>query len=323
MLGVDARISSLTTRACLVGATLGMSTAGSPPRAREERTYATRRLSGGRRYLESTARPWRSWTKVLLTLSLGLGAPPPCSATQVSATTAFVGDRVRIVYPGDDLPRGFLRRLIDAFAESRTVDDLMPPGTGVGQVTMTLAASPSDPTVDGWSSPRSRIIVLPLSKAVSWSDLKLRRVLAHEYAHLALAALPIGPLGRGPVWFEEGFAEWASGPPTCEGTSRLRLEVAIREARSTPLPGLLGNDQPQTPRLRYDFYGSLFEYLEHSGPTAVRLDQLLPAARDHGAVRGIEIVTGVSLAQLEEDWHGYLSDRYGRQAPRLTCTPTG
>jgi hypothetical protein len=134
------------------------------------------------------------------------------------------------------------------------------------------------------------------------------RVVRHEWAHLALRQSLPGL--RVPRWFDEGYAQWAAGWNRSEAW-RLRLRVAL--GRTPPLdsltfrfPGDRGSAQDA-----YLLSATTVEYLvEASGEDALRMfvERWAAGGRFDDALRQ---VYGVSTAQLEEDWRGWLKKRYG------------
>ena len=144
-------------------------------------------------------------------------------------------NRGRLVFPVTATvdPRA-VSRLLDSLDEADAVPGF-PNGFPLkGRITISLAVSWSNPNADAWSRPAEALIVLPLSGAQAWEDDKLRRIVRHELAHLGLAAyVDYRPMPR---WFDEGFAEWASGGLTCEGSWRIWIEAHRRGANGLPWP---------------------------------------------------------------------------------------
>lgn len=134
------------------------------------------------------------------------------------------------------------------------------------------------------------------------------RTLRHEWAHLGLHQSLPGL--RVPRWFDEGYAQWASGWDRVE-VWRLRLRVAL--GRTPPLDSLtfrFPGDRTSA-RDAYLLSATTVEYLiQASGDEALVL--FLERWRARGRFEdALREVYGVSTHQLEEDWRQWLRDRYG------------
>jgi len=161
----------------------------------------------------------------------------------------------------------------------------------------------------GVAIPGLNRIVLPREgrrRTRGWTE---ARVLRHEWAHLGLHQYL--PELRVPRWFDEGYAEWASGGWSPSEGWRLRLAFALGQA--PPLDSLvLGWPRDRaSAELAYLLSATAVEYLiRESGERGLRL--FLEAWREEGsfsdAFRGIY---GVTLGQFEEDWKRYVKRRYG------------
>jgi hypothetical protein len=133
------------------------------------------------------------------------------------------------------------------------------------------------------------------------------RVLRHEWAHLALhehLAL------RVPRWFDEGYAEWASGWDRSEAW-RLRLLLAL--GRAPPLDSLT-LDWPRdeaSARAAYLLSATAVEYLVvESGERSLAL--MMERWKASGSLEGaLRATYGVTQGQLEEHWRAYVRRRYG------------
>ncbi|MEK9502089.1 peptidase MA family metallohydrolase [Gaopeijia maritima] len=153
----------------------------------------------------------------------------------------------------------------------------------------------------------NRIVLPPFRSDRAWGN-DAFRTLRHEWAHLALRQAVPGV--RVPRWFDEGFAQWASGWNR-EELWRLRLRVAL--GRTPPLDSLTFRFPLERAAARdaYLLSATTVEYLvEASGEEAlgVFLQRWRETGRFDDALR---IVYGVGTPQLEEDWREWLEDRYG------------
>ena len=167
--------------------------------------------------------------------------------------------------------------------------------------------------VPEWSAgvaiPSLNRIVVPgfgTRRARGWSE---ARVLRHEWAHLGLSQHLRGL--RIPRWFDEGYAEWASGG--WSPTEGWKLRVAFALGRAPPLDSLTlswPRDRASA-GLAYLISATAVEYLiQESGERGLGL--FLRRWRQEesfdAAMRG---VYGVTAGQFEEDWKGYVQKRYG------------
>jgi len=152
-------------------------------------------------------------------------------------------------------------------------------------------------------------IVLPIYPAERTRGWDEPRVVRHEWAHVALhQALP----GlRIPRWFNEGYAEWASGAWTAEEGWRLRVAMAM--GRLPPLDSL-ALEWPRdraSAELSYLLAASAVEFLvDRSGERGIRvlLERWAAEESFEAAIRGTYGLTG---SQLEEDWRRFIRSRYG------------
>jgi hypothetical protein len=135
------------------------------------------------------------------------------------------------------------------------------------------------------------------------------RVLQHEWAHLGLYQF-LGGL-RPPRWFDEGYAQWASGGWNPSEGWRLRVSLAM--GRAPPLDSLV-LDWPRDPAsagLAYLLSATAVEYLvRESGERGLRI--FLERWRDVGSFDlAMASVYGVTPGRFEEGWKKYVRARYG------------
>ena len=229
--------------------------------------------------------------------------------------TGDPGFRATVFYwPGDSLRAVRVSRILEG------APDLpgLPPGIPSGAH---IALAPSEAIFDtltgglvpewgaGVAVPSLGRIVLPLYPAERTRGWDEPRVVRHEWAHIALhQALP----GlRIPRWFNEGYAEWASGAWTAEEGWRLRVAMAM--GRLPPLDSL-ALEWPRdraSAELSYLLAASAVEFLvDRSGERGIRvlLERWAAEQSFEAAIRGTYGLTG---SQLEEDWRGFIRSRYG------------
>lgn len=225
------------------------------------------------------------------------------------------GERVRVAYSPADSLRA--HRLFD-FLEG------LPPLPGLPPELpreVTLYIAPTETIFDslaGGAVPEwgAAVVVPALNRVVvpregprrtrGWTE---ARVLQHEWAHLGLHQYLPGL--RVPRWFDEGYAEWASGGWSPREGWRLRVALAMGGA--PPLDSLVldwPRDRAQA-ELAYHLSATAVEYLiAESGERGLRL--FLEAWRDDGSFpRALRRVYGVTEGQFEEDWKKYVRKRYG------------
>jgi Peptidase MA superfamily len=161
----------------------------------------------------------------------------------------------------------------------------------------------------GVAIPSERLLVIPTGEGPSALDSEGRRTLRHEWAHLGLHSY-LGDL-RVPRWFDEGYAQWASGGFDATEAWRLRVLLALGRAPdmdSLSLAWPYGREQART---AYLLAASAVSYLlEPSGERGLAL--FLGRWRETRSFDSALIRTfGVTPGQFEEDWRQHVRDRYG------------
>lgn len=256
-----------------------------------------------------------------LAVSMALLAPGPLEARQVPDTLDGapyheIGTaRVRVRYaPKDSL---VAVRVLDVLSAQPTlpgVADSLPAG-----VTAVLAHTPAaldqltGGTVPEWRAgvavPSQGLLVVPTGEGPRILDPEGLRVLRHEWAHLGLHQQVEGL--RVPRWFDEGYAQMASGG--WDATEAWRLRVLLALGRAPPLDSLT----LEWPRDRaaaevaYLLSASALTYLlGDSGERGLSL--FLERWRDGRSFESaLQATFGVSTGQLEEDWRRHVKTRYG------------
>lgn len=161
----------------------------------------------------------------------------------------------------------------------------------------------------GVAVPARRLLVVPMREGTRPLDPEGRRVLVHEWAHLGLH----GHLGdlRVPRWFDEGYAQWASGG--FDAAEAWRLRVMVAAGNTPPLDSL----RLAWPRGRaeadaaYLLTASALTYLlGDSGARGLAL--FLGRWKESRSFEGAFRATfGLTTSQFEEDWKRHVRDRYG------------
>lgn len=161
----------------------------------------------------------------------------------------------------------------------------------------------------GVAIPDLDALVIPLGEGRSVGDQESRRVLRHEWAHLGLHQSLQGL--RVPRWFDEGYAQWASGGWDASQAWRLRVLIAL--GRAPPLDSL-SLDWPRdraSAGAAYLLAASAVAYLlGDSGARGLEVfvDRWRRERTFDGALRA---TFGVTTGQFEDDWRRHVKDRYG------------
>ena len=231
---------------------------------------------------------------------------------------AVANDRVRVVFPSEEALDSAKAQQLITLVERHTSIPGLPPDILAGRrLTISLAAEATF-GIEGRAFPVSRLIVIPFDESDNWSREKLTRIVRHELAHIGLATFL--DYAQTPIWFTEGFAEWAAGEMTCLARVRINIDFRMRrsEGRSPPRIATLGRT-----RLSYDYANTIFHFMDKGENGVVVKGALLKSVRDYGVVDGLAVATGTDLESLEALWWSYLSDRYGGVLDDLTCKSTG
>jgi len=160
----------------------------------------------------------------------------------------------------------------------------------------------------GVAIPELRRIVLPQYPGARVRDDEQGTVLRHEIAHLVLHdRLP----GTIPRWFDEGYAEVASGGWDVEGAWQLRLAFtrgAVDPLDSLTLAWPRGAGEART---AYLLSATAVDYLRRrGGERGMRL--LFSNWREQGSFEaGLRTTFGITLGQLEDEWRADVRTRYG------------
>ncbi len=168
-------------------------------------------------------------------------------------------------------------------------------------------------TVPEWRAgvaiPADNMLVVPTDEVGSLLQTEGRRVLRHEWAHLGLHQYLHGL--RIPRWFDEGYAQWASGGWDAGEVWRLRILIALGKA--PPLDSLsLGWPRDRaSAQAAYLLSASAVSYLiGESGERGLEL--FLSRWRQGGSFElALRHTFGVTSGQFEEDWRRYVRKHYG------------
>jgi hypothetical protein len=240
-------------------------------------------------------------------------AGPPAALDGERYAQVARGDvRVRFA-PGDSLAA---ERVLDFLLAQTPLPGL--PDTLPAHVTAVLAHSArafdevTGGNVPEWRAgvaiPSLGLLVVPL-EGRPLLDAEGRRVLRHEWAHLGLHQYLEGL--RVPRWFDEGYAQYASGGWDALEAWRLRVLIALGRAPPLDSLALVWPRDRASAEAAYLLAASAVDYLLRSG-RGHALGVFLERWRDEGsfevALRG---TFGVTSGQLEEDWRRWVKSRYG------------
>jgi len=161
----------------------------------------------------------------------------------------------------------------------------------------------------GVAIPSLSMLVIPTGEGPRVLDGEGRRTLRHEWAHLGLHAF-LGDL-RAPRWFDEGYAQWASGGFDAMGAWRLRVLLATGRAPAMDSLALAWPSGREQARVAYLLAASAVTYLlESSGERGLTV--FLERWREERSFESaLRATFGVTSGQLEEDWRGHVRSRYG------------
>ena len=230
-----------------------------------------------------------------LTIVLGLMNPVGTRAqSDQMIANAFDVGRDRIVYSSASIDQSDIERVARGLAFAR--------GTLVGfpktvvfsrKLTVSLVVNDVNAEADAWSWPSEGVIGLSAKRVAAWDDAKLRRVLAHEVAHVRLTEF-LGDRAI-PYWFSEGFAEWAAGGRACERAWIIWTDMRRRHVSDMQLPrlnGMLANGSPD--RIEYDYLFDVVEFMDERWPGVVSTGELVTHVRDMGWSTATRKVVGRS-----------------------------
>jgi len=161
----------------------------------------------------------------------------------------------------------------------------------------------------GVAIPSARMLVVPTGEGPRILDAEGRRTLRHEWAHLGLHGY-MGDL-RIPRWFDEGYAQWASGGFDATEVWRLRVLLAMGRAPAMDSLTLRWPSGREQARTAYLLAASAVTYLlASSGERGLTLflDRWRASRSFEKALR---TTFGVTSGQLEEDWKRHVRKRYG------------
>jgi len=161
----------------------------------------------------------------------------------------------------------------------------------------------------GVAIPSENMLVVPTGEGTRVLDGEGLRTLRHEWAHLGLHSY-LGDL-RAPRWFDEGYAQWASGGFDTTEAWRLRVLLAMGRAPAMDSLDLRWPSDREQARVAYLLAASAVTYLlQPSGERGMALF-LERWRQDRSFDSALRQTFGVTPGQFEEDWKRHVKDRYG------------
>ena len=241
-------------------------------------------------------------------------APPAPSHPWVHLERDGLVARYHAARPGDSLQA---TRALDLLAD---MDPLPGLRRQLREATITIA--PTRESIDSlaqgrvpeWAGAvaipiRGEIIVPGGAAGKPVSRREEARILRHEWAHLALSHELEGM--RIPRWFNEGYAEWASGSWVDGGELKLGLALALGRAPPLDSVALSWPRQRVPAEVAYLLSASVLHYLVQSSGVAGLEGFLAEWRRIRSFDGALRTVYGATPAQLESDWRRWVKRRYG------------
>ena len=224
----------------------------------------------------------------------------------------YAEEDIRVVLPRSVADSGRAQTLAKAVRVQGTLPGF-PNDVLNGYVIRISVATAMESGFDAKSYAADALIVVPLNRAFLWPADRLHRAVRHELAHIALTKFLDNAVV--PTWFAEGFAEWVAGELPCDARTRLSEDLAIRIRHGLALPELLSSATPRIlSRLAYDYYATIFGYLEETGAPLAG-GKLLRLVRDHGVEGGLTRAVGADLETFEKEWQASLMRLKPQQTP--------
>ena len=160
----------------------------------------------------------------------------------------------------------------------------------------------------GVAVPHARLIVVPAYPVPGIRPLQAAATLRHEVVHLALhERLP----GSIPRWFDEGYAELASGSWDVESAWALRVAFLLGRAPSLDSLELAWPEASGRARLAYLLSASAVDHLRRRGGER-GFALLMENWRREGSLdASLRVTYGMTVSQLEREWRGAVRARYG------------
>jgi len=243
------------------------------------------------------------------------GLPRADEAVVLVPSVPELADRLRFVHWPGDGPRA--ARLLDAI-ERQPVLPGLPPEFPTAAV---FFVAPDGVTWDaltggqipdwgaGVAIPGRRLAVIPVDQGGRGSLADRDRTALHEWAHLGLHEYLAGL--RIPRWFDEGYAQWASGGWDVREAWRLRLSLAGGGAPPLDSLNLAWPSDRASAELAYLLSASAVEFLiAESGERGMSV--FLARWQDLGDFEeAFRVTFGQTSGSFEIRWVEHVKRRYG------------
>lgn len=160
----------------------------------------------------------------------------------------------------------------------------------------------------GVAIPDLRIIVLPGYTTSAVRQAEAAVLLRHEIAHLVVAETLPEPVPR---WFQEGYAEVASGGWDVESAWQLRLALMLGGAPPLDSLALGWPAGAERARFAYLLSATAVDYMVRRGGER-GMELFFRNWREEGTFEGAMRVTfGLTVGQFEDEWRKDVKSRYG------------
>jgi hypothetical protein len=251
---------------------------------------------------------------LLLAASLSLLSPPAASAREAPYDTLRAGT-VQVLHA----PR---HAALAREALATATRPLPLPGLGrraaPESTTIVLAPTPeafseaaggrAPEWAGGVAIPRLRRIVVPAYPQAGVDRRSAEATLRHEIVHLIVHQQLPSPVPR---WFDEGYAEIASG--SWDASAAWTLRVAMLLGRTPPLDSLelAWPREAGRARLAYLLSATMVDHLRRrTGEEGFAL-LLENWRREESLERAVRVTFGMTMGELEEEWRRAVRSRYG------------
>lgn len=215
---------------------------------------------------------------------------------------------IRVLAPKDhDPPRDLLPRVYQIVKRQAAIPGIRPDILEEKTLTITLATA-SLGEVHGAAVPSQTLIILSLDRLAQWESEQAAQVVRHELAHILLAEA-VG-FQQVPVWFDEGFAEWASRYSECRKDSTLRDDLIRRTHQGQPVPSLLTEEGFTRTPVGYAYACDAVQFLARRWTRPLESGRLFQAIATHGFLAGVEASLGTDLSSLDLTWQESLHRRF-------------
>lgn len=260
---------------------------------------------------------------VLLALLIGSAIRPAAVDAQRSVPDTLDGEayhelrapRVRLLFvAGDSLVAVRVLSVLETEATLPGLPDSVPSGVVAvlprsERAFRHLLGGATPEWTAGVAIPSRNLLIVPANEVGSLLGSGGARILRHEWAHLGLHGYLRGL--RIPRWFDEGYAQWASGGWDASEAWRLRIIFALGHAPPMDSLSLKWPRDRASAEAAYLLSASAVSYLFRDAGArgaAAFLSRWKSTASLEEALRG---TFGVTSGQFEANWRRYAKSHYG------------